>query len=89
MYPYYYLPSYLTLLELHYGNHIQRSQVAQERAGEKGISVWESERQVDLELFLDEYPWWGLGTPCWSIVLHEMFLHTAEGGWKEAECMFH
>ena len=23
---------------------------------------------VDLELFLDEYPWWGLGTPHWSVV---------------------
>ena len=88
MYPYYYyLPSYLTLLELHYGNCIQRSWVAQERAREKGISVWELERQVDLELFLDEYCHWGLGIPHWLIVLHEMFLHTAEWGWKEAECM--
>ena len=79
MYPYYYyLPSYLTLLELHYGNHIQRSQVAWERAGEKGIAVQEPERQVDLELFLDEYPEWGLVTPHRLIVLHEMFLHTME-----------
>ena len=30
---------------------------------------------VDLELFLDEYPRWGLGTPHQSVVLHEMFLH--------------
>ena len=71
MYPYYCcLPSYLTLLDLQYGNHVQRSQVAQEKAKEVGISVQESERQVDLELFLDEYPWWGLGTPYWSVVLH-------------------
>ena len=90
MYPYYYyLPSYLSLLDLHYGNCIQRSRVAWERAGEKGISVQELKRQVDLELFLDEYPQWGLGIPHWSIVLHEMFLHAAEQGWKEAECMFH
>ena len=86
MYPYYcYLPSYLTLLELHYGDCIKRSQVAQERAGEVGISVWESERWVDLELFLDEYPKWGLGTPHWLVVLHEMFLHAMEWGQKEAE----
>ena len=89
MYPYYYyLPSYSTLLELHYGNHIWRSQVAQGRARETGISIQESERQVDLELFLDEYPWWGLGTPHQSVVLHKMFLHAMEWGWKEAECMF-
>ena len=85
---YYYLPSYSTLLELHYGGCIKRSQVAQERAREEGISVWESERWVDLELFLDEYPQWGLGTPHWSVVLHEMFLHAKEWGRKEAECMF-
>ena len=54
-----------------------------------GISVWQLERQVDLELFLDEYPWWGLGTPHWSVVLHKMFLHATERGWEEAECMFH
>ena len=62
--------------------------MAWERAGETGISIQESERQVDLELFLDEYPQWGLGTPHQSVVLHEMFLHTAEWGWKEAEHMF-
>ena len=67
---------------------MERSQVAQERAKEEGISIRESEQMVDLELFLDEYPQWGLGTPHWSVVLHKMFLHTAGQGWKEAECMF-
>ena len=43
---------------------------------------------VDSELFLDEYPWWGLGTSHQLVVLHEMFLHTAGQGQKEAECMF-
>ena len=90
MYPYYYyLPSYSTLLELYYGNCIWRSWVAQERAGETGISIRELERQVDLELFLDEYPQWGLGTSHQSVVLHTMFLHAMEWGWKETECMFH
>ena len=51
--------------------------MAQERAKEEGISIRESEWMVDLELFLDEYPQWGLGTPHWSVVLHEMFLHAA------------
>ena len=56
MYPCcYYLPSYLTLLTLHYGECVERSQVAWERAKEEGISFRESEWMVDSELFLDEY----------------------------------
>ena len=67
---------------------MQRSQVARERAGETGISIQELDRQVDLELFLDEYPQWNLGTPHWSVVLHKMFLHAMEWGQKKAEYMF-
>ena len=90
MYPCcYYLPSYSTLLTLHYGGCIERGRVARERAEEEGISFRESEWMVDSELFLDEYPQWGLGTPHQSVVLHKMFLHAAGQGWKEAECMFH
>ena len=78
MYPCcYYLPSYSTLLTLHYGGYVERSQVAQERADEKGISFREPEQMVDSELFLDEYPQRGLGTPHQLVVLHEMFLHAA------------
>ena len=36
---------------------------------------------------MDEYPWWGLGTSHQTIMVHEMFLHTAERGQKEAEHM--
>ena len=72
---YYYLFSYSTLLTLHYGGQMERAQVAQEWAEEKGISFWELERMVDSELFLNEYPRWGLGTPHWLVVLHEVFLY--------------
>ena len=85
---YYYLSSYLTLLTLHYGGCMERAWVAWEQAEEKGISYRESEQMVDSELFLDEYPRWGLGTPHQSVVLHEMFLHAAGQGQKEAECTF-
>ena len=74
---YIYLSSYSTLLTLQYEGHMERAQVVHEWAKEKGISYRESERMVDLELFLDEYPRWGLGTPHWLVVLHEMFLHAA------------
>ena len=85
---YYYLSSYSTLLTLHYGGCMERVWVAPEWAEEKGISYKESERMVDLELFLDEYHRWGLGTPHWLVVLNEMFLHAAGWGKKEAEWMF-
>ena len=52
--------------------------MARERAEEMGISVRELVSYVDLDLFLDEYPWWGLGTPHWSVVLHKMFLHAMD-----------
>ena len=42
---------------------------------------------MDVGLFLDEYPQWELGTPHQSVILHEMFLHAAERGKKEAEHM--
>ena len=84
----YYLPSYSTLLTLHYRGCVERSQVAQERAEEVGISFRESEQMVDLELFLDEYPQWDLGTPHWLVVLHKMFLHAAGWGQKEVEHIF-
>ena len=68
---------------------MERSRVAWERAREEGISIRESEQMVDLELFLDEYPQWGLGTPHLLVLLHEMFLHAAGQGQKEVEHMFH
>ena len=60
-----------------------------EQAGESRISIRESEHRMHVKLFLDEYPHWELGTPHQLVILHEMFLHTAKRGQKEAECMFH
>ena len=54
-----------------------------------GTSVRESECRIDIRLFLAKYPRWELGTPHQSVILHEMFLHAAERGHKEAECMVH
>ena len=56
---------------------MERARVACECAKETGMSYRELERVVDLELFLDKYPRWGLGTPHQLVVLHEMFLHAA------------
>ena len=53
-----------------------------------GTSIREAKCQIDIGLFLDKYPQWELGTPHWSVILHEMFLHAANRGQKEAESMF-
>ena len=82
---FYCLFSYPGLLELHYGERVKKSRIAKEQARETGLSVREAEQRIDAELFLDEYPRWELGAPHQSVILHDMFLHTAEWGQKEAE----
>ena len=79
--------SYSALLMLEYGDRMEKTQVACCRAEEEGLSFREAERVIESKLFLDKYPQWGLGTPHRSVILHEMFLHTAGRGQKEAECM--
>ena len=56
-------------------------------AEQEGLSFREAERVVEIDLFLDEYPQWNIGSPHQSVILHEMFLHAASRGWKEVECM--
>ena len=40
---------------------------------------------MDVDMFLDRYARWEVGSPHCSFILHEMFLHAAEQGQKEAE----
>ena len=70
--------SYYSLLELHYGDRMNKSQTAREQAIEAGLLFREAEQRLDAKLFLNEYPRWELGAPHWSVILHEMFLHAAE-----------
>ena len=86
---FYCLFSYRSLLELHYGWRLKKSQTAREQARETGILVREAEWRIDTELFLNEYPRWELGAPHQSIILHEMFLHAAKWGQKEVERLIH
>ena len=82
---FYCLFSYPSLLELHYGGRLKKSQATRDQAREMGIMVREAEWTIDAKLFLNEYPRWELGAPHWSIILHKMFLHAAEWGQKEVE----
>ena len=81
--------SYTTLPILQYSNRIGKTQEAHHRVEQEGISFHEAEWMVELDLFLDEYPRWDLGTPHRLVILHEMFLHATAKGWQEAECMWH
>ena len=45
----------------------------------------EMERAVDVDLFLEAQEQWAKDSPHWLVILHEMFLHAAYEGWKEAE----
>ena len=40
---------------------------------------------MDVNMFLDGYVRWEVGSPHHSVILHEMFLHATEQGQKEAE----
>ena len=51
-----YIFSYMTLLSLRYGDRVQRTQVAPEFSEENNTSIREAECQIDIGLFLDEYP---------------------------------
>ena len=64
---------------------LHKSQSAREQAREAGLSIREAEWQINAKLCLDEYPRWGIEGPHQSITLHNMFLHAARQGWKEAE----
>ena len=58
-------------------------------AEQEGLSFREAKPVVETELFLDEYPWWNIGSPHQLVILHKMFLHATSRGQKEAECMCH
>ena len=77
----------MTLLTLIYGGRMKQIREACHMAEQEGLSFREAERVVETDLFLDEYPWWNIGSPHWTVILHEMFLHVASRGQKEAEHM--
>ena len=61
------------LLSLRYGDQVQRTQAAQDFAEENNTSIHEEECQIDIGLFLDEYPRWELGTPHRAIICTKCF----------------
>ena len=56
-----------------------------EWANVEGLSIREMEHHMDVDMFLDGYIRWEVGSPHHSVILHEMFLYTTEQEQKEAE----
>ena len=55
----------------------------------EGLSIREMEHHMDIDMFLDRYARWEVGSPHHSAILHKMFLYAMEQEWKEAEQMIH
>ena len=81
----YLLYSYCKLMVAKYGCKREKSQEAKRRSTEEQKPMWEMERAVDVDLFLEAQEQWAKDSPHRLIILHEMFLHAAYEGWKEAE----
>ena len=84
---FYGLCSYHSLLELHYEEKHEKSLAAKEQANAEDLSVRETEHHMDVDMFLDGYAGWEVGSPHHPIMLHKMFQYAMEQGWKEAEWM--
>ena len=68
-----------------YGCKREKSQEAKWSSAEEQKPMWEMERAVDVDLFLEAQEPWAKDIPHWLTILHGMFLHAAYQGQKEAE----
>ena len=75
--------SYHALLELHHTNKLNKNAAAKRQVQREGISVWEAEWCLDVDLFLEEYPRWEASNPQCHFLLQVMFVHTKAAGQKE------
>ena len=70
-----------------YGVKRNKSLAAKDWANTEGLSVREVECHMDVEMFLEGQAGWEVDSPHHPVILHEMFQHAVEQGWKEVECM--
>ena len=68
-----------------YHSKWEKSQEVKWRSAVELRSVCELERVMDVDLFLEVQGSWPKDSPHCLVILHEMFLHAASEGWKEAE----
>ena len=77
--------SYHKLLVAKYRSKWEKSQEAKQRSAVEWRPIHELERVMDVDLFLEAQVNWPEDSPHCLVILHEMFLHAASEGWKEAE----
>ena len=68
-----------------YGSKRDKAVAAKGWAAKEGRSVWETERMMDVKLFLKGQTKWEEDSPHWLVMLYEMFKHAADEGQEEAE----
>ena len=68
-----------------YHNKRGKLQEAKQRSTEEQRPVCKLERVMDVDLFLKAQSKWAEDSPHCLVILHEMFLHAASEGQKEAE----
>ena len=68
-----------------YGSKKDKALTAKGWAAKEGWSVWETERMMDIELFLEGLTKWEADSPHHLVMLYEMFQHTTDQEWKEVE----
>ena len=76
---------YHRLLVQKYGSKKGKATSTKGQAAKEGLSVWEMERVMDIELFLEGQTKWEADSPHHLMMLYEMFQHAADQGQKEAE----
>ena len=62
-----------------------KAAAAKGQAAQEGWSVRETERIMDVDLFLEGQAKWEEDSPHWLVMLYEMFRHATDEGQKEAE----
>ena len=72
-----------------YGSKRDKALATKGWAVREGLSVQEAEQVMDVKLFLEGQTRWEADSPHHLMMLHEMFQHAADQGWKEAEHMVH
>ena len=68
-----------------YRSRRDKAAAAKGRAAQEGQSVRETERVMDVKLFLEGWAKWEKDSPYHLAMMYEMFRHAANEGQKEAE----
>ena len=76
-------------MSLKYESCMSKTTTAKKLVQKTGISVWEAERQLNADIFLDEYPRWEPHRSHCPFLLHCMVAHAAAMGQKKQDQAIH